>query len=158
VRWHVTSNGLKAFAIGRIAQGHAELLLDAVVPHAAVLTRIAGASVGVVPNLPSRLNRFALSTKLFEYVVLGIPAVVSDLPTLQRYFSPEEVVFFRAGDPEAVVDSEFRVIGTRGLRVVDASVFPRIPGFFIVTPIYMIAEKATDAILAEAHRDASAHR
>jgi glycosyltransferase involved in cell wall biosynthesis len=75
------------------------------VPHAEVLTRIAGASVGVVPNLPSRLNRFALSTKLFEYVVLGIPAVVSDLPTLQRYFSPEEVVFFRAGDPEALADA-----------------------------------------------------
>lgn len=75
------------------------------VPHAEVLTRISGASVGVVPNLPSRLNRFALSTKLFEYVVLGIPAVVSDLPTLQRYFSPEEVVFFRAGDPEALAEA-----------------------------------------------------
>jgi glycosyltransferase involved in cell wall biosynthesis len=75
------------------------------VPHAEVLTRIAGASLGVVPNLPSRLNRFALSTKLFEYVVLGIPAVVSDLPTLQRYFSAEEVVFFRAGDPEALADA-----------------------------------------------------
>jgi glycosyltransferase involved in cell wall biosynthesis len=75
------------------------------VPHAEALTRIAGASVGVVPNLPSRLNRFALSTKLFEYVVLGIPAVVSDLPTLQRYFSPEEVAFFRAGDPQALADA-----------------------------------------------------
>ena len=51
---------------------------------------------------------------------------------------------------DAVVDSNFRVIGTHGLRVVDASVFPRIPGFFIVTPIYMIAEKASDAILADA--------
>jgi choline dehydrogenase len=29
-------------------------------------------------------------------------------------------------------------------------VFPRIPGFFIVTPIYMIAEKASDAIIADA--------
>jgi len=56
----------------------------------------------------------------------------------------------RAGDPRAVVDSNFRVIGVNGLRVVDASVFPRIPGFFIVTPIYMIAEKAADVILADA--------
>jgi choline dehydrogenase len=47
-----------------------------------------------------------------------------------------------------VLDSQFRVHGTQGLRVVDASVFPRIPGFFIVTSIYMIAEKAADAILA----------
>jgi choline dehydrogenase len=53
-------------------------------------------------------------------------------------------------DPNAVVDSNFRVIGTQNLRIVDASVFPRIPGFFIVTPIYMIAEKASDVILTDA--------
>ena len=53
-------------------------------------------------------------------------------------------------DPLAVVDSKFQVIGARGLRVVDASVFPRIPGFFIVAPIYMIAEKASDDIIAAA--------
>jgi choline dehydrogenase len=55
-----------------------------------------------------------------------------------------------ADDPRAVVGSDFRVHGTRGLRVVDASVFPRIPGFFIVTAIYMAAEKASAAILADA--------
>ena len=53
-------------------------------------------------------------------------------------------------DPMAVVDSEFRVHGTQNLRVVDASVFPRVPGYFIVTPIYMISEKASDVILASA--------
>ncbi|MCA1707014.1 MAG: GMC family oxidoreductase N-terminal domain-containing protein, partial [Actinobacteria bacterium] len=52
-----------------------------------------------------------------------------------------------ADDANAVVDSRFRVHGVRGLRVVDASVFPRIPGFFIVTPTYMISEKASDVIL-----------
>ena len=51
----------------------------------------------------------------------------------------------------AVVDSRFRVIGTKGLRIVDASVFPRIPGFFIVTPIYMISEKAADVIIEDAN-------
>jgi choline dehydrogenase-like flavoprotein len=49
-----------------------------------------------------------------------------------------------------VVDGNFRVHGVSGLRVVDASVFPRIPGFFIVSAIYTIAEKAADAILADA--------
>ncbi|MDT5123241.1 MAG: choline dehydrogenase [Acidobacteriota bacterium] len=53
-------------------------------------------------------------------------------------------------DRMAVLDSNFRVYGTRNLRVVDASVFPHIPGFFIVTAIYMISEKASDAILADA--------
>ncbi len=53
-------------------------------------------------------------------------------------------------DRLGVVDGDFRVHGTSGLRVVDASVFPRIPGFFIVSAIYMIAEKAADVILAAA--------
>jgi choline dehydrogenase len=53
-----------------------------------------------------------------------------------------------ASDPAAVVDSRFRVHGVEGLRIVDASVFPRIPGFFIVTSVYMIAEKASDVILS----------
>lgn len=56
------------------------------------------------------------------------------------------------GDPMAVLDSRFRVRGTSGLRVVDASVFPRIPGFFIVVPIYMVSEKATDDILEDAEK------
>lgn len=49
-----------------------------------------------------------------------------------------------------VLDSNFRVYGTQNLRVVDASVFPKIPGFFIVVPVYMIGEKASDVILADA--------
>jgi choline dehydrogenase len=55
-----------------------------------------------------------------------------------------------AGDPLAVLDNNFRVRGTTNLRVVDASVFPYIPGFFIVTPVYMIAEKASEVILKDA--------
>jgi choline dehydrogenase-like flavoprotein len=53
-------------------------------------------------------------------------------------------------DPLAVLDSNFRVYGTGNLRVVDASAFPKIPGMFIVSAVYMIGEKAADAILASA--------
>jgi choline dehydrogenase len=55
-----------------------------------------------------------------------------------------------ADDAAAVLDSAFRVRGTQGLRVVDASVFPRIPGFFIASAVYIAAEKAADAILHDA--------
>lgn len=48
-----------------------------------------------------------------------------------------------------MLDSRFRVHGVKGLRIVDASVFPRIPGYFILTPIFMMSEKAADTILAE---------
>ena len=55
--------------------------------------------------------------------------------------------------PEArggVLTSDFKVHRTERLRVVDASVFPRVPGLFIVSAIYMIGEKAADVIIAEA--------
>ena len=55
----------------------------------------------------------------------------------------------RDGDPMAVLDGNFRVRKTKGLRVADASVFPRIPGFFIVTSVYMIGEKAAEVIHAD---------
>jgi choline dehydrogenase len=42
--------------------------------------------------------------------------------------------------------------------VVDASVFPRIPGFFIVTAVYMAAEKASAALLADAAEPAAPAR
>jgi choline dehydrogenase len=54
-------------------------------------------------------------------------------------------------DPDlSVLDKDFRVRGTKNLRVVDASVFPDIPGFFIVAAVYMVSEKASDVIVADA--------
>lgn len=53
-------------------------------------------------------------------------------------------------DDTAVLDSKFRVRGVEGLRVVDASVFPKIPGFYIAVPVYMVSEKAAESIMADA--------
>jgi len=52
-------------------------------------------------------------------------------------------------DRGGVLDSRLRVHGVPRLRVVDASIFPRIPGYFIVSAIYMAAEKAADMILED---------
>jgi choline dehydrogenase-like flavoprotein len=57
-----------------------------------------------------------------------------------------------AREEGGVLTSDFRVHGTNGLRVVDASVFPRIPGFFIVSSVYTVGEKAADVILADARK------
>ena len=53
-------------------------------------------------------------------------------------------------EQSGVVNGDFEVHGAENLRIVDASVFPKIPGFFIVSSIYTIAEKAADVILAKA--------
>jgi choline dehydrogenase-like flavoprotein len=51
-------------------------------------------------------------------------------------------------EKSGVLTSDFCVHGVSGLRVVDASIFPRIPGTFIVSAIYIAAEKAAEEILA----------
>ena len=50
-------------------------------------------------------------------------------------------------DPMAVVDSEGRVFGTEGLRVVDASVFPFLPPGHPQATVYALAEKIAELIL-----------
>ncbi|MDP4301437.1 GMC family oxidoreductase [Leptothrix discophora] len=48
-----------------------------------------------------------------------------------------------------VLASDFRVHGLRRLRVVDASVFPRIPGFFVAAAVYLVGEKAAETLLQQ---------
>jgi choline dehydrogenase len=84
------------------------------------------------------------------------PDVKSDDELDARIRSHAEADYHSVGtarmgrDPMAVVDPELRVHGFEGLRVVDASVMPHLPGGNTAIPVAMIAEKAADMILAKA--------
>ena len=52
------------------------------------------------------------------------------------------------GDERAVLDGQLRVRGVEGLRVADASIFPRLPGGNTNLPVIMVAERAADFIKA----------
>ena len=51
-----------------------------------------------------------------------------------------------ADDPRSVVDPDCKVIGTTGLRVIDASIMPEVPRANTHLTTVMIAEKMADAI------------
>ncbi len=55
-----------------------------------------------------------------------------------------------AGDPMAVVDPRLRVHGIAGLRVVDCSIMPTVPGCNTNAPATMVGEKAAVMILEDA--------
>ena len=60
-----------------------------------------------------------------------------------------------ASDPMAVVDERLRVYGVSGLRVVDGSIMPTLVSGNTNVPIVMVADKASDMILEDAHETAS---
>lgn len=111
------------------------------------------AGVQFVRDMNGRLQRLGLIEEEL------VPGPSNDTPEKLRSFIQDEAWGHHASctnkigadnDSSAVLDSRFRVRGTRGLRVVDASVFPKIPGYFIVSAVYMISEKAAQVIKEDA--------
>lgn len=52
-------------------------------------------------------------------------------------------------DPMSVVSAQLKVHGVNGLRVIDASIMPKIPGGQTGAPTFMIAEKAAEIIKSQ---------
>jgi choline dehydrogenase len=85
------------------------------------------------------------------------PALTSDAELEEAASAVGTTIFHPVGtakmgidsDPMAVVDERLRVRGVTGLRVVDASVMPRITSGNTNSPTIMIAEKASAMILAD---------
>lgn len=70
---------------------------------------------------------------------------------VKRYTGPEnhQVGTCQMGDPHdsnTVVDPQLRVVGMKGLRVVDASVIPTVPSGNLNAPVVMVAEKGAEMI------------
>lgn len=115
------------------------------------LTRL----VATLLDGPAALRRYMID----NYVVEGFTfdQVLNDDDALEAFVRKAAIGVWHASctcrmgrddDPMAVVDTQGRVRGVQGLRVVDASIFPVVPCANTNFPTLMTAEKVSDAVLA----------
>jgi choline dehydrogenase len=85
------------------------------------------------------------------------PAAQSDAELIRAAGDLGSTIFHPVGtcrmghDAQAVVDDRLRVHGIAGLRVIDASVMPRITSGNTNAPTYMIAERGAEFLLSDDH-------
>lgn len=82
--------------------GGAELVFIGHLPHAEVMTRLAGACIAVLPNRDDTDSAFTSPIKLFEYMAADCAIVASDLPSLREILAEDEAAWFKAGDATAL--------------------------------------------------------
>ncbi len=111
--------------------------------------------VATLMDGPAALRRFMID----RFVVEGFTfeQVMTDDEALEAFVRKAAIGVWHAScscrmgrpdDPMAVVDTQGRVKGVQGLRVIDASIFPVVPCANTNFPTLMTAEKISDAILA----------
>ncbi|KAI4282986.1 MAG: hypothetical protein L6R38_002512 [Xanthoria sp. 2 TBL-2021] len=101
-----------------------------------------------------RLQEFVNATSLTTGPELKVGPRDSDVDILEGmkqtglpwYHGVASCPMGKESDPNAIVDANGRVFGTRGLRVVDASVIPLIAPGHSMASVYMVAEKLADSI------------
>jgi glycosyltransferase involved in cell wall biosynthesis len=86
------------------------LPLDEIVP------LIAGADIGVVPKRSNSFGDQAFSTKIFEFMALGVPVIVSKTQIDTFYFDDSIVKFFEPGDEKSLADAMLELIKDKQLR------------------------------------------
>lgn len=158
--------------IGPEAPNHYGILVSGAQPHSRGSVRLAGSDPALLPLVDPN---FLGDERDLETLVEGIRVAhrIANAPALDSWRNQELVPGAAFDDPEAlrgfvkasvgshyhpvgtcaigdtvdaVVDTELRVHGIDGLRVVDASVMPSLPSNNTVATVYAIAERGAELI------------
>ncbi len=77
-----------------------KVFLKRFLPIKQIVKVMANADLGIVPKRKDSFGNEAFSTKILEFMALGIPTIISDTKIDQFYFNENVVKYFKSGDEE----------------------------------------------------------
>lgn len=86
------------------------------VPASEIPELMAQADLGVVPKRADSFGNEAYSTKIMEFMSLGVPVVASATKIDRYYFDDSVVRFFESGNEDALADAMYEVLQNETLR------------------------------------------
>lgn len=137
-------------------------------PNARAAPRISANYLSHPEDLPTMVKALTLGRRIMAAPALAAhtkaemlpgPAVATDAELEADIRARAETIYHPVGtcrmgaDPDSVVDSQLRVRGVDGLRVIDASIMPSLISGNTNAPTMMIAENAADMMLGHLAAD-----
>jgi glycosyltransferase involved in cell wall biosynthesis/peptidoglycan/xylan/chitin deacetylase (PgdA/CDA1 family) len=92
------------------------VLLRKPLPLDQIAAIMGAATCGVVPKRAEGFGNEAFSTKILEFMALGVPVVVSRTAVDQYYFDDSLVLFFESGNSKDLADKMIRLLQDHELR------------------------------------------
>jgi len=77
---------------------------------------IENADLGIVPKRKSGFGNEAFSTKILEFMCMGVPVIVPDTTIDKYYFNESVVKFFKGDDERSLADAILHLSSDSGLR------------------------------------------
>jgi glycosyltransferase involved in cell wall biosynthesis len=92
------------------------VLLHERIPLREIPSVIETAKLGIVPKRKDNFGNEAFSTKILEFMAMGVPVIVSDTKVDRYYFDDSVVRFFRGEDEDDLAHSMLDLIRHREMR------------------------------------------
>ncbi len=101
-----------------IAQHNLEekILFKQRLPLHKMANEMAKADMGIVPKVANSFGDEAFSTKIFEFMAMGLPVIVSDTKVDKFYFNDSLVKFFKSEDEQNLSEAMLLLIKNKKIR------------------------------------------